>query len=153
MTASQFDNLVHDEWKLRELVNAHERVQRSVLSYDDAKALLEDSYRINSWLSAERHWNLLIRNWLSAETRWEKTKALIGGHRAFTAAERGWLAMRELAPSLDGVGGFEQLSPILRDRYAVFAAAALGIELDFEPVTKPEPTTMLGRAIDGYYDD
>ncbi len=124
---TKFDNLIHDEWELRELVRAYQVVGKSPLSYDDAKAILEDAVELRSWLYAENRWKASVEQWLAAEKRWLLTRELLASDPVYQAANRGWLAMREVCNNLDGVDDFALLAPSLQQRYALFAAAVLGL--------------------------
>lgn len=117
---------------LRNIVQAHRVVDFYELSRESAEALLDEAEWIKAWELAEGRYKRDVEGWLLAELRWEKTKALVEGHPAFQAAERGWLAMRCVTRNLDGVTEFAQLTPIMQRRYALFAAAVLGTDIDFE---------------------
>lgn len=118
--------------ELREAVRALRIVECYGLSLESAEALLNEAETIQAWVRAERYYEAAVSKWLLAEDRWLKTRALVEGHPAFQAAERGWLAMRGLCHNLDGAYEFANLSPILQRRYALFAAAVLGTDIDFE---------------------
>lgn len=114
-----------DPFALQNIVRAYETVQDCEVSYEDARDALEDAWKLQSWLYAERkHWAEVGR-WLEAESKWKLTSHLIANNPTYAAAERGWLRMRELCPNLDGVREFSQLAPPLQARYALFAEAVL----------------------------
>ena len=115
----------YDEWQLNRLVDAYELVHNSELEYETAKDLLGHARELRAWLNAERSHNNRILLWLEAQAQWRIHQELVNNDPVYKAAERGWMAMRELSPRLDGVGTFAQLGTLLMNRYAVFAKAVL----------------------------
>ncbi|WP_236738613.1 hypothetical protein [Mycobacteroides abscessus] len=106
-------------------MNAYEKVEAAPVDYETAKRLLGHARELRSWLNAESSWRNNIFRWLEAEKQWQIHQDLINNDPAYKAAERGWLAMRDLSPRLDGVETFAQLGTLLMNRYAVFAKAVL----------------------------
>lgn len=116
---------MNDVWKLQQIVAAYRTLEDADLSYEDAYARLEEHNRVAGWLRAENNYRDNVQNWLLAEKRWALTQQLVNDDPTYRAAARGWQAMREVCTHLDGTDDFAQLSPILRDRYALFARAVL----------------------------
>lgn len=115
----------YDEWRLEGLVNAYEKVETAPVDYETAKRLLGHARELRSWFNAESYWRNNIFRWLEAEKQWQIHQDLVNNDPVYKAAERGWMAMRELSPRLDGVETFAQLGTLLMNRYAVFAKAVL----------------------------
>lgn len=113
-------------WELKNLGHAFRQVEATELTAEEVFAQIEDAYKVEGWLSAERSYNHQVSEWLSAEKRWTLTKDLLANNPVYQAAERGWLAMRAICKNLDGQDEFGKLSPLLQDRYALFAAGVLG---------------------------
>lgn len=115
----------YDEWQLDTLVKAYELVEESPLDYKTAVLLQGHVRELRYWLNAENSWRNGILKWLEAEKQWQIHQELVNNDPVYSAAERGWLAMRELSPRLDGVETFAQLGTLLINRYAVFAKAVI----------------------------
>lgn len=108
-------------WELHNVIKAHQTVAAYGITYEEAQTLLADQTAIERWLQAEARYRTNIGAWLAAERRFDLTR----GDLNYVSAKQGWDKMRELNPNLDGVEHFWQLSPVLQDRYAVFAAGVL----------------------------
>lgn len=106
--------------ELLRLVDSFERVDNATMSREDAEALLANADAILTWLHAEKSYRNQVQKWLEAE----KAHADLGAP-LYAAAKAGWDAMREQTENLDGVEHFSLLPPILRNRYATFAKAAI----------------------------
>ncbi|AER47606.1 hypothetical protein DS6A_52 [Mycobacterium phage DS6A] len=126
---------MHDDdgWRerseLRRIFDAYQLVRDSRHRITEAEVgeRLHELDTIALWLDAEARWRRDVEAWLAAERRWQEI-----GHRAatdpvFQAAAAGWDAMRRICPNLDGAHyrRFGDLSPVLQERYAAFAAGVL----------------------------
>ncbi|AEK10113.1 hypothetical protein FDI14_gp048 [Mycobacterium phage SirDuracell] len=116
--------IYNDIYELVRLREMHREIQRSGLTLEEVEKLIEEGAELTSWLSAEWQWKHKVETWLQAERQW-KIRAELLATGWYVQAEKGWRAMRDLSPNLDGVPRFELLSPVVQDRYAEFARAVM----------------------------
>lgn len=115
-----------DCFELRKLHEAWQLVNKSELTAEEVAAMYEKAEYFRKYLNAEKSWKIDNERRIAAEKeRVAREELLRDNAEAYAAAERGWLALKDIVPNLDGAPSFGRLPAVLQDRYAIFAKKVL----------------------------